>query len=104
MKNKILIFVIGFLVVAILATGGFIIYEKTKKLDTNNSSNQFPGGNPPQMMQDGNMQTPPEKPSGDMPNEVTEENDQKQNESTNTKKEIKKQKNETTNEIVENNI
>ena len=30
MKDKILMFVIGFLVGAIVATGGFVIYEKVK--------------------------------------------------------------------------
>ncbi|MBO4816169.1 MAG: hypothetical protein J5507_04580 [Clostridia bacterium] len=101
MKNKILIFVIGFLVEAIIATGGYIIYEKTKKTAIENLQNQFPGGNLPQMIQDGNMQTPPEKPAGDM-KKMPEANNQIQNE--NTEKKNKKQINEAINEKVETNI
>lgn len=66
MKNKILIFIIGLLVGAIISTIGFIIYEK------NNKSNAPQG---PQMMQGqnamGNNQgTPPEKPAGENDNSV----------------------------------
>ena len=63
MKNKILIFIIGLLVGAIISTIGFIIYEKNNK------------SNAPQMMQGqnamGNNQgTPPEKPAGENDNSV----------------------------------
>ena len=101
MKDKILIFVIGFLVGAIIATGGFIIFEKTRKTEIGNLQHQFYKENPPQMIQDGNMQTPPEKPSGDM-KEMPEANNQIQNE--NTEKKNKKQINEAINEKVETNI
>ena len=66
MKNKILTFIIGLLVGAIIATAGFLIYNK---IISNNSKQ-------PEMMQmngngqmgepsNGNMGEPPEKPSGD---------------------------------------
>ena len=66
MKNKILTFIIGLLVGAIITSACFIIYNK------NHKSNNGPMGEPPQMIrQDGNNTngTPPEKPSGDS-NEV----------------------------------
>ena len=69
MKEKILPFIIGLLVGAIIATGGFLIYQK-------NNKHQGPGrmnGERPQMMQkqngnskDGN--TPPALPNGEQPN------------------------------------
>ena len=58
MKNKILTFIIGVLVGAIIATAGFLIYNKTIR----NNSNQ------PEMMQmngNGQMEEPPEMPNGD---------------------------------------
>ena len=64
MKGKVLVFIIGVLVGAIIAAGGFYLYSK-------NNSNQggMPDGNPPAMMQqDGNNTdggTPPAKPDGD---------------------------------------
>lgn len=58
MKEKILTFIIGFLVGAIIATTGFLIYSKTI---ANNVTQ-------PEMMQmngNGQMGEPPEKPSVD---------------------------------------
>lgn len=65
MKDKILTFIIGVLVGSIIATAGFLIYNK---LCTNNSEQ-------PEMMQmnsngqkgqsSGSMEEPPEKPDGD---------------------------------------
>lgn len=66
MKEKISTFIIGVLIGAIIATTGFLIYNKI----VGNNSNQ------PEMMQmdgngqmggqqSGNMQKPPEKPDGD---------------------------------------
>ena len=79
MKNKILTFIIGVLVGAIIATTGFLIYEKVK--GNNSVDNQ---SNMSQMMQDGdgkmappdmqsndsgdNQTTRPNKPSGEMGN------------------------------------
>ena len=55
MKDKILTFIVGFLVGAIITTMGFLIYNKV----IGNNSKQ------PEMMQmngNGNMEEPPEKP------------------------------------------
>ena len=112
MKNKILIFIIGFLVGAIVATGGFLIYEKTKP-STNNTRNQFPEGNPPQMMERngniGDMQTPLQKPEGEMGEnsmQMPDENGQlQQDENTEkTKKQKNKMQEQNTNQTVETNI
>lgn len=58
MKEKIIIFVIGILLGAVIATGAFYIYSK--------SNNQMNGGTPPDMPsgQMGDMQggEPPAKP------------------------------------------
>ena len=88
MKGKILPFIIGLLVGAIIATGGFLIYQK-------NNKHQGPGkmnGQRPQMMQrqdanstDGN--TPPALPNGEQPSgEAPSQDGQTQNssEATNT--------------------
>lgn len=58
MKNKILTFIIGVLVGAIIVTAGFLIYEKT-------NSRSMPNGERPQMMEGENGGTPPEKPDGE---------------------------------------
>ena len=47
MKDKILIFVIGVLVGAVIATGAFYIYNKTHENYNNNT--QMNGGQPPEM-------------------------------------------------------
>ena len=75
MKGKILTFIIGFLVGAIIATAGFLIYTKTV---ANNSSK-------PEIMQmneneqmgqpSGSMSEPLEKPSGDNRQEPPEKPD-----------------------------
>lgn len=88
MKGKILPFIIGLLVGAIIATGGFLIYQK-------NNKHQGPGrmnGQRPQMMQrqDGNStdgDTPPALPNGEQPSgEAPSQDGQTQNssEATNT--------------------
>lgn len=51
MKEKALTFIIGFLVGAIVATGGFFIYDKVR----NNNTENIPNNNPQQMMQNGEM-------------------------------------------------
>ena len=58
MKDKILMFVIGVLVGAVITTGAFFVYSKLVTCKTNNQIG-MPGGNPPSM-QNGQ---PPEKPS-----------------------------------------
>ena len=59
MKDKILIFIIGLLVGAVITASGFLIYEKTNK-----NTNQMPRGERMQMMERPDGETPPEKPSG----------------------------------------
>ena len=54
-KEKIILFVIGVLVGAVISTAAFFVYAKTLGADSSansSSSQQMPGG------------TPPEKPSG----------------------------------------
>ena len=60
MKNKILPFIIGILVGAIITTVGFLIYEKT---NTNNmmQSRERAG----EMMNHGDGEIPPDKPERD---------------------------------------
>ena len=67
-KEKIILFVIGVLVGAVISTAAFFVYTKT--LGTNNggsTSQQMPGGTPPEMPSGQSSQggTPPEKPSSD---------------------------------------
>ena len=68
MKDKILVFIIGLLVGAIITASGFLIYQNNNK-----NTNQMPSGEQMQMMErpDGkeppemqNGETPPEKPDG----------------------------------------
>jgi len=82
MKGKILPFIIGLLVGAIIMAGGFLIYQ-------NNNKHQGPGGKNgerPQMMQqreistDGN--TPPSLPNGEQSTGETQT--QNSSETTNT--------------------
>lgn len=72
-KEKIILFVIGVLVGAVISTAAFFVYAKTLGTSSNtsgSSSQQMPGGGgtPPEMPSgenDPNSQggTPPEKPS-----------------------------------------
>ena len=70
MKGKVLNFIIGVLVGAIIATIGFVIYEKNNKHKGPQGMN---GGTPPQMMQQQNsnssseQDTPPAWPNGEQP-------------------------------------
>lgn len=66
MKNKILTFIIGLLVGAIIATAGFLIYSKTVANNSNQPEMMQMNGNG-QMggQQPGSMEEPPEKPDGD---------------------------------------
>lgn len=75
-KEKIILFVIGVLVGAVISAAAFFVYTKTlgASSDTDNSaSQQMPGGTPPEMPSgdnSGNGQggTPPEMPSNNSPN------------------------------------
>lgn len=70
MKNKILPFIIGLLIGAIIASAGFVIYIKAN----NNKRPDF-RGTPPQMNQSqdssNNGGTPPELPNGEKPGDST---------------------------------
>ena len=60
MKKKILPFVIGVLVGAIIATAGFLIYEKT------NTNNEMPNmERTREMMNRGDGEIPPDRPDGE---------------------------------------
>lgn len=63
-KEKILLFIIGVLVGAVISTAAFLVYTKTlgTSSNTNDSSRQMPGGTPPEMPSGQNNQggTPPE--------------------------------------------
>ena len=58
MKGKVLNFIIGVLVGAIIATIGFVIYEKNNKHKGPQGMN---GGTPPQMMQQQNSNSSSEQ-------------------------------------------
>ena len=89
MKNKILIFIIGVLVGAIIATIGFYIY----KINTTNQET-----NRPEMM---NMGTPPERPDGEnMEEPPSMPSDENQNNGTSSSR---KQKNKSSNVSTEAN-
>lgn len=60
MKNKILPFVIGILVGAIITTVGFLIYEKTNTNDMMLNRERTE-----EMMNRGDGGTPPDRPEGD---------------------------------------
>ena len=72
MKEKILPFIIGLLLGAILATGGFLIYSKSVNNNNQNMSQMNDGmGNPPDKPSV-EMGEPPEKPGGDNGSEPPE--------------------------------
>ena len=74
-KDKIILFVIGVLVGAVISTAAFFVYVKTLGTGSTagGSSQQMPGGTPPEMSSgdnSGNSQggTPPEMPSNNSSN------------------------------------
>ena len=93
MKNKILIFIIGFLVGAIVASAGYIVYEKVKSKNEP-SRDQFKDGKMQQfMMPDENMGTPPQMPSGEMPKDMPNSNEQNQDADDTNKQKAQDKKN-----------
>ena len=63
MKDKIILFIIGLLVGAIISTGAFYVYTITNTNNTNSyQTNQMPGGTPASMP-DGQNSQPPEIPN-----------------------------------------
>ena len=80
MKDKILIFIIGALVGAVLSTGAFYIYIATTNTKSSNQDIQMNGGQPPDKPAGENGQ-PPEKPDGEngQPPEKPNDNDTQNN-------------------------
>ncbi len=66
-KEKIILFVIGVLVGAVISTGAFFAYIKLAGVGNSSGeqSMQMPGGTPPEMPSGDESGTPPEMPSGD---------------------------------------
>lgn len=62
MKKSIVTFIIGLLIGAIIATGGFYAY--TKLSSNNNAISSSMQGQPPEMPGGDNSNQPPEKPDG----------------------------------------
>ena len=77
MKDKIVVFIVGFLVGAIISTGAFYIYTTTSKCDYSNQNTLMNGGEPPEMPSGQN--TPPEKPNGQPPEKPSDDNLQNSN-------------------------
>ena len=73
MKNRILTFIIGILVGAILATAGFLIYSKPINKNQNEMTNPFQN-NGQMQRPNGNMGEPPEKPQGDFQGKMQNNN------------------------------
>ena len=61
MKDKIILFVIGVLVGAVISTGAFYVYTITSN-NTNSGNTQMNGGQPPEIPS-GNSGQPPEMPN-----------------------------------------
>ena len=64
MKDKILVFIIGLLLGAVITASGFLIYEKN-----NQNTTKTPNQEKMQMMERPDGETPPEKPDGENNNE-----------------------------------
>ena len=64
MKDKMILFIIGLLVGAVISTGAFFVYTKSTCNTNNNNQMQMPGGTPPSQPngQSGQNVKPPEKP------------------------------------------
>ena len=80
MKDKIIIFIIGLLVGAVITASGFLVYEKI-----NQNNNQTSSVEEMRMMERPDGETPPEKPSGMESNEDRPEPPSKNNSNTNNK-------------------
>ena len=79
MKDKVLVFIIGLLVGAVITASGFLIYQNANK-----NTNQMPNGEQMQMMEKPDGE-PPEKPSGSENDSNRPEPPSKNNSSTNNK-------------------
>lgn len=78
MKDKILLFVIGLLVGAVISTGAFFIYTKANACDTNNQNTQITDGEHRGGPGGQNGQRPDgqsgEKPDGEPPEMPSDDN------------------------------
>lgn len=90
LKDKIIIFIIGLLVGAVIATGAFFVYTKATTTCNTNNNNQMgmPGGNPPSIPNGQNSENgqPPEKPDGENgqpPEKPSDSNTQDSNQNNN---------------------
>lgn len=96
MKDKIILFVIGVLVGAVIASGAFFIYTKTNNSNNCNIENtQMNGGTPPEMPSGENGQ-PPEKPDGE--NSENSKHSKKSSSESSASEETKEKSNSKTNE------
>lgn len=109
MRDKILVFIIGLLVGAIITAGGFLIYEKnnpratqseeTNTQTTENFDRRMPGGQRPSgEMPEGEIpegEVPPEMPDGEAPADM-QDSEQNNNEQSNSKQSRKQSRNKTT--------
>ncbi|MBR6948590.1 MAG: hypothetical protein IKH54_00215 [Bacilli bacterium] len=88
MKDKILLFIVGVLIGAIISTGSFYIYTTIiNKCNYSNQSTQVEGGSPPQMPggQDSENGQPPEKPDKNNNEKPSEKPDHNNNEKSSEK-------------------
>ena len=83
MKEKILLFVVGVLVGAVISTGAFYVYNNSKVGKCNNQTMRMPGGAPPSLpggnQQDGKNNKngqPPEIPNGNQNSNQANNNSQ----------------------------
>ena len=69
MKDKIIIFIVGLLLGAIISTGSIYFYTVANSSNNNNKNTQMNIGNPPSMPNGQNSQNgqPPEMPNGNNP-------------------------------------
>jgi len=75
MKDKIIVFVIGVLVGAVINAGAFYIYTTTtSKCDCSNQNIQMNGSNPPEMPSEQNGQQPEQSSDDNLQNSNTKEN------------------------------
>ena len=102
-KEKIILFVIGVLVGAVISTGAFFAYIKLAGVGNNSGeqSMQMPGGTPPEMPSGDEGGTPPEMPSnqngGENSDSQDAQDDQNSQSNNSPSKPGKKDKSQTTN-------
>lgn len=63
MKDKIVIFIVGLLLGAIISTGAIYFYTVANNQNSGNQTMEMQGGNPPSMPNGQNNGQPPEMPN-----------------------------------------